>query len=67
MVDADLGLPEAQRDKTGVSIASLKLPAEVAEGLRRANLMTLGSKIAAECLVLARVDRPSDREFAAHL
>ncbi|PRD51722.1 hypothetical protein DEV92_11738 [Phyllobacterium myrsinacearum] len=67
MVDADLGLPEAQRDKTGVSIASLKLPAEVAEGLRRANLMTLGSKIAPECLVLARVDRPSDREFAAHL
>ena len=67
MVDADLGLPEAQRDKTGVSIASLKLPTEVAEGLRRANLMTLGSKIAAQCLVLARVDRPSDREFAAHL
>ncbi|QND50514.1 alpha/beta hydrolase (plasmid) [Phyllobacterium sp. 628] len=67
MVDADLGLDETQRDKSGVSIASLKLPAEIGEGLRRSNLMTLDSKLVPECLVLARTDRPADKEFASHL
>ncbi len=67
MVDADLGLTDAQRVKDGVAIASFRLQPEIAAELRKLDLTALAERPAPRCLVLARVDRPSDADFCAHL
>lgn len=67
VVDENLGLSEAQRDKSGVSIASLVMAAEIADDVRKANLMTVERAPAARALVIGRADRPADREFASRL
>lgn len=67
MVDADLGLPEAQRIKGAVSIASLTMTPEIAADVKKINLLALPEKPAATCLLLARADRANDAELAAHL
>ncbi|WP_245422839.1 alpha/beta fold hydrolase [Neorhizobium huautlense] len=67
VVDENLGLSEAQRDKSGVSIASLTMPAEIADNIRKVNLMALERAPAMQALVIGRADRPADREFASRL
>ncbi|WP_052182993.1 lysophospholipase [Rhizobium sp. YS-1r] len=67
VVDENLGLPEEQRQKAGVSIASLTMPAEVAEEVRKVNLMTADRVPALRTLVVGRADRPGDHDFATHL
>jgi pimeloyl-ACP methyl ester carboxylesterase len=63
VIDDSMGVPKSE----GVSIAGLKMPEEVADALRKVNLMGIGAAPARRCLVLARPDRPADGEFAAHL
>lgn len=67
VVDENLGLPEQQRQKAGVSIASLTMPAEIAEEVRKVNLMTVDRVPALRTLVVGRADRPADHDFASHL
>lgn len=67
MVDADLGLPDAQRIKGAVSIASLTMTPEIAADVKKINLLSLSEKPADTCLLLARADRPNDAELAGHL
>ncbi|MDB5555028.1 MAG: polysaccharide biosynthesis protein [Rhizobium sp.] len=64
VVDQGLGLREDQRDNDGVSIASLKLPAGVAEAIRKTNLTAPQSAVAGQVLVLERPVRMSDTGFA---
>ncbi|WP_454852623.1 alpha/beta hydrolase [Rhizobium binxianense] len=63
IIDDSMGLPKSE----GVSIAGLKMPEEIANAVRRVNLMETGTAPANRCLVLARPERPADQEFAAHL
>lgn len=67
MVDADLGLTDAQRIKNSVSIASLTMQPEVAADVKKINLLSLETRPAPQCLLLARTDRPNDAELATHL
>ncbi len=67
MVDADLGLTDEQRIKNSVSIASLTMQPEVAADVKKINLLSLETKPAPQCLLLARTDRPNDAELATHL
>lgn len=67
MVDADLGLTQEQRIKNSVSIASLTMQPEVAADVKKINLLSLATKPAPQCLLLARTDRPNDAELATHL
>ncbi|SFB53778.1 hypothetical protein SAMN03159496_04805 [Rhizobium sp. NFR07] len=67
VVDDNLGLAPHQRNRSGVSIGSLIMPAGVADELRRVNLMTLEAPPAGRILVAARPERPSDGEFVARL
>ncbi|GAA5616969.1 alpha/beta fold hydrolase [Brucella anthropi] len=67
MVDADLGLTDEQRIKNSVSIASLTMQPEVAADVKKINLLSLETKPAPQCLLLARMDRPNDAELATHL
>ncbi|MBR7651502.1 alpha/beta fold hydrolase [Brucella oryzae] len=67
MVDADLGLTDEQRIKNSISIASLTMQPEVAADVKKINLLSLETKPAPHCLLLARTDRPNDAELAAHL
>ena len=67
MVDADLGLTDEQRIKNSVSIASLTMQPEVAVDVKKINLLSLETKPARQCLLLARTDRPNDAELATHL
>lgn len=64
VVDQGLGLREDQRDNDGVSIASLKLPAGVAEAIRKTNLTAPQAAVAGQVLVLERPVRMSDTGFA---
>ncbi|MBW6424421.1 alpha/beta hydrolase [Rhizobium sp. XQZ8] len=67
VVDENLGLGEEYRSKDSASIASLTLPAEITEEVRRFNLMSLDRAPARRALVVARPDRPADKEFAIYL
>jgi len=67
MIDESLGLFEHQRDLSGLSIAGLKMPEQVAADLRKLNLLTIDKNPAARCLVVERPGRPTDAQFAAHL
>ncbi len=67
VVDENLGLAEEQRHREGVSIASMVMPAAVAEEVRKADLLKLQSVPACRCLVVERADRPADKAFAEHL
>ncbi|WP_235969070.1 alpha/beta fold hydrolase [Brucella tritici] len=67
MVDADLGLTDEQRIKNSVSIASLTMQPEVAADVKKINLLSLETKPAPQCLLLARTDRPNDAELATHM
>ncbi|MHC5233111.1 alpha/beta fold hydrolase [Brucella sp. LJL56] len=67
MVDADLGLTDAQRIKNSVSIASLTMQRQVAADVKKINLLSLETKPAPQCLLLARTERPNDAELATHL
>jgi len=66
VVDENLGLSEEQRG-AGVSIASLTVPFEIADDVRKVNLMMVDRTPAARALVVGRADRTADREFAARL
>lgn len=50
MVDADLGLTDAQRIKNSVSIASLTMQPEVAADVKKINLLSLETRPAPQCL-----------------
>ncbi|MDQ0138033.1 alpha/beta superfamily hydrolase [Neorhizobium galegae] len=67
VVDENLGLADEQRDKSGVSIASLTMPGQIADEVRKVNLLTVDRQVAPRVLVVGRADRPSDKEFAARL
>jgi pimeloyl-ACP methyl ester carboxylesterase len=67
VVDENLGLSEEQRFKDAVAIASFIMPAEVADEVRRTNLMGIDTAPALRALVVERADRPSDKNFAARL
>ncbi|UVC09626.1 alpha/beta fold hydrolase [Rhizobium sp. TH2] len=64
VVDQGLGLREDQRDNDGVSIASLKLPAGIADAIRKTNLTAPQATVAGQVLVLERPVRMSDTGFA---
>ena len=67
MIDEGMGLPEAQRQTEGVTVASLRMPDSAADAVRKLNLMTLDRLAVPNCLVLARPGRPGDADFARHL
>lgn len=67
VVDENLGLSEDQRSTGGVSVASLTMPAEIADEVRKINMLAAERRPAPRVLVVGRADRPSDREFAARL
>lgn len=67
VVDENLGLSQEQRVSDRVSIASFTMPSGVAEEVRKINLTALDNSPAPLALVVGRVDRPADREFAARL
>ena len=64
VVDQGLGLREDQRDIDGVSIASLKLPAGIADAIRKTNLTAPSALSAGQVLVLERPVRMSDTGFS---
>ncbi|SCB22635.1 alpha/beta fold hydrolase [Rhizobium hainanense] len=67
MIDESMGLPEAQRQTEGVTVASLRMPDSAADAVRKLNLMTLDRLGTTNCLVLTRPGRPGDADFARHL
>jgi pimeloyl-ACP methyl ester carboxylesterase len=67
VVDENLGLTEDQRARAGVSIASFTMPDEVADELRKVNLMMIEQPPAQRVLMVGRRDRPADRDFATRL
>ncbi|MGY5779785.1 alpha/beta fold hydrolase [Rhizobium sp. LEGMi135b] len=67
MIDESMGLPEAQRQTEGVTVASLRMPDSAADAVRKLNLMTLDRLSTTNCLVLTRPGRPGDADFARHL
>jgi esterase/lipase len=67
VVDENLGLTEEQRHKAGVSVASLTMPGEIADEVRKVNLLMVDRAPAPSVLVIGRADRPADAEFAARL
>jgi len=67
VVEENLGLGEEYRSKDGVSVASLTLPVEIAEEVRKLNLMSLDRAPVRRALVIGRTDRPADKEFAVYL
>lgn len=67
MIDEGLALTEAQRSQSGVSIAGLRMPDEIASDLRSRKLAELAARPAENCLVLERAGRPDDHAFADHL
>ncbi|WP_168878749.1 alpha/beta fold hydrolase [Rhizobium sp. P28RR-XV] len=67
MIDESMGLPEAQRQTEGVTVASLRMPDRAADAVKKLNLMTRDRLGAANCLVLTRPGRPGDADFARHL
>jgi len=64
VVDQGLGLREDQRDSDGVSIASLKLPAGIADAIRKTNLTAPQTTAAGQVLLLERPVRISETGFA---
>jgi alpha/beta superfamily hydrolase len=67
VVDENLGLADEQRDKTGVSIASLTMPGQIADEVRKVDLLMIDRQAAPRVLVVGRADRPADTQFAARL
>jgi len=67
VVDENLGLTDGQYNKTGVSIASLAMPGEIAEEVRNVNLLGVDRPPAGRVLVIGRADHPADMEFVARL
>ncbi|WP_226951397.1 alpha/beta hydrolase family protein [Rhizobium terrae] len=67
VVDENLGLSEEQRNKAGVSVASLSMPGEIADELRKVDLMMIDRVPAPRALVIGRSDRPADAQFASRL
>lgn len=67
VVDDNLGLGEAYRNKDGVSIASLTMPPKITEDVRKLNLMALDRAPVKRALVIGRKGRPTDQEFAVYL
>ncbi|MEB2845120.1 alpha/beta hydrolase family protein [Endobacterium cereale] len=67
VVDENLGLADEQRNRQGVSIASLTMPSSIADEIRKVDLLGLKAVPASHCLVVERSDRPADAAFAAHL
>ncbi len=67
VVDENLGLPDEQPGRTGVSIASLTMPSEIVDEVRNVNLLTIDRLPAPRALVVGRADRPSDKGFAERL
>jgi alpha-beta hydrolase superfamily lysophospholipase len=67
VVDDNLGLTPIEGTPKGVSIASLDMPASIAEEVRKLDLMKVDAAPAPHVLVVGRPDRPSDSAFAAHL
>lgn len=67
VVDENLGLADEQRDKSGVSIASLTMPGQIADEVRKVNLLMVDRMAAPRVLVVGRADRPADTQFAARL
>jgi len=67
VVDENLGLTDGQYNKTGVSIASLTMPGEIAEEVRNVNLLGVDRPPAGRVLVIGRADHPADMEFVTRL
>ncbi|TCL72953.1 alpha/beta fold hydrolase [Rhizobium sp. BK251] len=67
MVDESIGLAENQRETGGVSVAGLRMPDAIAASVRKLDLLSTDKLPAADCLVVERTDRPSDRGLASHL
>lgn len=64
IVDQGLGLREDQRDLNGVSIAGLRMPPDVAEGIRKINISSPQALSAPRYLVVERAARMADTTFA---
>ena len=67
VVDENLSLGDKHRNTESVSIASVTLPAEIVEEVRKLNLMSLDRAPARHVLVVGREDRPADKDFAVYL
>lgn len=64
VVDQGLGLREGQRDNDGVSIAGLKLPAAIADAIRKSNISSPSALAAERYLILERPVRIAETGFA---
>ncbi|NWJ23386.1 alpha/beta hydrolase family protein [Rhizobium sp. RM] len=67
MIDDGLGLRPEQRLATPGSIASMEMPAVVAERIKKTNLSSPTVVPAGRLLVLTRPGRVTDADFARHL
>lgn len=66
MVDEGLGVPEAFRQREGVSIAGLSMPDAIAADVRKLAVGQLSSMPFSRAFVCKRADRPADAELAGH-
>ena len=66
-IDNNLQVPDAMRDLNPGSIASLRMPRDVADDIKKLNLTMPTTAPAERCLVLLPRERPQDTDFANHL
>ena len=66
-IDNSLQLPEEMRDLSPGAIASLRMPQEIAEQVKKLNLGTVDTSPAKQCLILTPRERPQDTDFVSQL
>ncbi len=67
MVEEGLGVAKAHRAAEGMVIAGIEMPSEIAADIRKLDISAPAQQPASRCLVVKRVDRPTDAAFASKL
>ena len=67
MVEEGLGVAKAHRAFEGMVIAGIEMPPEIAVDIRKLDVSAPAQQPASRCLVVKRVDRPTDAAFASQL
>ena len=66
-IDNSLQLPDDMRDLDPGSIASLRMPKEIAEDVKKLNLSAVSTLPTEKCLILTPRERPKDIDFMNQL